>query len=60
MPLFCDPSKNKMFVTQEEAAKMCKAKYQMYSEGWEAGARLSDKFRAGPTSKEYLALVDGR
>jgi len=32
----------------------------MMAKGWEAGARLSDKFRAGPTSKEYLALVDGR
>ena len=31
----------------------------MHFEGWEAGARLSEKFRAGPTSKEYLALVDG-
>merc|ERR1719430_1018677 len=32
----------------------------MMAKGWEAGARLSDKFRAGPTRKEYLALVDGR
>jgi len=32
----------------------------MMAKGWEAAARLSDKFRAGPTRKEYLALVDGR
>jgi len=32
----------------------------MMAKGWEAATRLSEKFRAGPTSKEYLALVDGR
>ena len=31
MPLFCDPSKNKMFVTQEEAAKLCKAFNYFYN-----------------------------
>ena len=50
---------------RERAAKMCY--YYAHHErcvklkaGWEAAARLSDKFRAGPTRKEYLALVDGR
>ena len=28
--------------------------------GWEAATHLAEKFRTGPTRKEYLALVDGR
>ena len=28
--------------------------------GWEAATHLAEKFRTGPTRKEYLALVDGK
>jgi len=32
----------------------------MMAKGWEAATHLAEKFRTGPTRKEYLALVDGR